>query len=308
MKTSSQRTIHFAISFGVAILGFGLLVCRSANAQQTELLQQLYKSGIQVPDAGNVPLPPPTLRKELSKEQTTAALKKLSGGAGWKRFSRNSAVAPIKIDLDYIKDDNGNRLGHQIHIAFVVHASMQTLRDKDLMKQMFGDPKRAKESRPDGGGAEVSAGRLKELGIDANEESKFYEVEFPLLDKVLAKGVLHVEQANSDDAFELVFHLDERFNEGAEPQNAWATIKKNEPDSKRRFTLTSRWKPYGGAGGYISVQPVPDIEGACLMEARIVMHEPSDWFNSSTLLRSKLPLLMQEGVRSFRRKLPKEAR
>jgi hypothetical protein len=35
----------------------------------------------------------------------------------------------------------------------------------------------------------------------------------------------------------------------------------------------------------------------------MLMHEPTQWFSGSNFIRSKLPLAIQEGARSFRRSL-----
>jgi hypothetical protein len=61
--------------------------------------------------------------------------------------------------------------------------------------------------------------------------------------------------------------------------------------------------PYEGAGGYMHVAKLSDPSGACLIETWMVLHEPTEWFRGSNLLRSKLPLMIQESVRKFRRHL-----
>ena len=43
--------------------------------------------------------------------------------------------------------------------------------------------------------------------------------------------------------------------------------------------------------------------GAVLVEYHLVFEEPQGWFGGSNLLRSKLPLVCQDGVRKFRRRM-----
>ena len=51
-----------------------------------------------------------------------------------------------------------------------------------------------------------------------------------------------------------------------------------------------------GAGGYLALQSLaevsPELTGACLVEGRLVLHEPQSWFGGSNFLRSKFPLLI----------------
>ena len=63
--------------------------------------------------------------------------------------------------------------------------------------------------------------------------------------------------------------------------------------------------PYAGLGGYIKVTGLHEPAGALLVECHAVFDEPQGWFDGKNLLRSKLPLVVQENVRTFRRKLAK---
>ena len=66
-------------------------------------------------------------------------------------------------------------------------------------------------------------------------------------------------------------------------------------------------RPYAGIGGYVAIAPLetvdPDLDDACLVQGCFVIHEPKDWFNGTNLIRSKLPLIIQNSVRDFRRKM-----
>ncbi len=44
-------------------------------------------------------------------------------------------------------------------------------------------------------------------------------------------------------------------------------------------------------------------EGALFFEMHVVIHEPEAWFGGPNLLRSKMPLVIQENVRNLRRRL-----
>ena len=54
--------------------------------------------------------------------------------------------------------------------------------------------------------------------------------------------------------------------------------------------------------------PLAEPAGAILVECHGVFEEPQGWFQGAPLLRSKLPMLVQEQVRGFRGKLVKFAK
>ncbi|QDT12409.1 hypothetical protein [Planctomycetes bacterium K23_9] len=267
---------------------------QDAGVQPASLLQEVVGPGVEIPGLGKTAVLPPMLAAELTPPERAAALKSVSRGGDWKRFSRKSVVAPLSIDLEYLKNSEGERMGHRVHLAFVVHASLETLKDQDLMKQMF-----AGESKPEDADTveseKITVDELSQRGIAPDDKTSFSVIQFPLLDKVTVKGVLQIQQTTKDDTIVLAVKVDPRFS----TRNAWAPIsEKGDPD----------WRPYQGAAGYLSVTRLSETDGtglsnACFIESRFIIYEPTDWFRGSNLLRSKIPLLLQESARKLRRKL-----
>jgi hypothetical protein len=64
--------------------------------------------------------------------------------------------------------------------------------------------------------------------------------------------------------------------------------------------------PYTGSGSYLKATKLQEPPGSIFVEYHIVFHEPTEWFNGATVLRSKLPILVQDEVRKFRRRLAEE--
>ncbi|MGB7345465.1 MAG: hypothetical protein WBD20_14720 [Pirellulaceae bacterium] len=284
----------------ISLLATGLLansMIVPAKADSPLLLEAITGEGIEIPLLGKAVIDKPSIKSSQTADQRAAVLKAIAGGAGWKRFSRNSVVAPVSIDLDYLKDDAGTRMGHRVHLAFVVHASLETLKDKDLMKQMFSNDEKSEDAEAVES-EKITDEDLSKLGINSDDTTSFASVEFPLLDKVLVRGVLQLQQQTEDDTIVLAIKADPRFGE----RNSWSPI------SDDGQTSPPDWRAYEGAGGYLSVTRLSETDGdglssACLIESRFVVYEPVDWFSGSNLLRSKLPLMLQESARSLRRKL-----
>jgi hypothetical protein len=123
-----------------------------------------------------------------------------------------------------------------------------------------------------------------------------------LLNRVIVRAVIRNQRWVTDDAVTVVWQIDPRFTGEPSHRNTWAPIERDDLGKKHE----GEKHPYRGAGGYISIRQLPELDDACLVEARMVLHEPEDWFSGSNVLRSKLPIMMQESARSFRRKLMKQ--
>ncbi|NNE00970.1 MAG: hypothetical protein HKN47_26945 [Pirellulaceae bacterium] len=264
----------------------------ATQAQSPSLMDQLTQRGVTIPEKHVVLVPPPTLADHLTAEQRRQKLSALAGGATWKQFSRDSVVAPVAIDLDYIKDDDGARIGHSIHVAFVVHTPIETFADEDLMEQIFGDRDKSDENKT-AESQKLSDDQLGALGIEPVESTSFTRTRFTLLKKVLVNGVLQTETAATNDTKSVAVYLDPRFSD----DNWWMRV------SNDQAAPASKKNRYVGAGGYVVIARLTELDGASLVEARFILHEPQSWFSGSNLLRSKLPLMIQESARKFRRKL-----
>lgn len=261
------------------------------------LYQQLIGPGIEFAPGVQYALPAASLISNESDEIQVANLERLAGNDGWTKFSRDSVVAPVAIDVAYLKDASGMRLGHQVHSAFVVHAKLDALRDKDLLQQIFG---RSGDNDSSGTHFEaLEASRLESHGILLdNDQVAYSRAEITLLDKIRVRGVIRTEKQSDQQGLTLAWQLEPAFDSDAELRATWSKIEKsNESES------TNEPQPYRGWGGYLRVAEVRASPGLVLVESHMLMHEPSGWFSGSNFIRSKLPIAIQEGARNFRRKL-----
>jgi len=58
----------------------------------------------------------------------------------------------------------------------------------------------------------------------------------------------------------------------------------------------------------MKVTKLAEPAGALFVEQHLIFAEPVDWFDGANLLRSKLPLVVQDRVRSIRRQWAKGSR
>lgn len=292
------------LSIGVVLaLISGICQVQAQTESPTDdLLEVLTAEGVELTDGLAVTIPKPMIYDGQGPAERQQALEELAGKVGWQRFSRNSVVAPVMIDIKYIKNDRGAKVGHRIHHAFVAYADLDTLRDEEMMERIFGRP----GDSDDAGGVatqEVPGSVLARMGLDSSEGSpdSFAYVTLPLLNKVTVRGVIRMQRREGPKWFELAWQLEPRFARSGEFANTWTKIERNAVGKP----IESAPVPYSGCAGFVSVHQIDDASHQLLIETRMVLYEPEEWFGGSNFLRSKLPISMQENARSFRRKLSK---
>jgi len=270
------------------------------------LWDQLTTVGIMFPEDQAVVLAPPVLDPSLSSAEQPDVLQQIAGGIGWERFSRESHVAPIDIKLESIRDDAGERIGHLVYVAFVAHVDLDRLRDREQLEAVFGTS--AKEAskqttvqeREQYRAQEVSLEELASRGItEGSADARYLSIRLPLLDRIMVEGWLRVEHTDDEHHVTISWLLDPRFNSLAESQpiHRWWS-RENVRDKP---STSDEGQAYQGVGGYLQATRLDHPAGATFIEIRLAMHEPTEWFRGSNLLRSKLPLMIQESVRKFRR-------
>jgi hypothetical protein len=244
-----------------------------------------------------ITLDAPTLNGRRGGDQQVERIESILGGLRFRQFARKSIVAPVRIDLDYIRDSQEQRVGHQVHVAFIVHTRFETFTSDRFSQSLLNadstaeaadsdaDRKADQYSRP------VSKDELRRAGIEpVDDDTEYRRVNLELLDEIRLTGVLRFSRSRSGHQQRIDVALDDRF------QNRWQSLEDADKSGD-----------YRGFASWITATKLAEIETlpgeAVLIEARFAMHEPADWFAGSNFLRSKLPLVLQESARRLRREL-----
>ena len=61
--------------------------------------------------------------------------------------------------------------------------------------------------------------------------------------------------------------------------------------------------PFARAGGYAKITRLKQPADAVFIECHLAYEEDYGWFDGATLVKQKVPLMVQEKVKTFRRKL-----
>ncbi|MGH7136826.1 MAG: hypothetical protein ACREHD_13890, partial [Pirellulales bacterium] len=149
---------------------------------------------------------------------------------------------------------------------------------------------------------ELNERKLKLRKTDQEEESYFH-ISSPLLDKVLVEGIGHGVTTRGAYSTLAASLLDPRFIDDPKYPNRWRPLARGASGRKEAGDA----QPYSGFGGYCQVVELKEPRGALFVECHMAINEPHGWFNGTNLLRSKLPVLMQDNVRTLRRKLARPA-
>ncbi|WP_182866911.1 hypothetical protein [Stieleria mannarensis] len=244
---------------------------------------------VQIADQ-SITLPAPTLAEDLDADAQQRRITPLLRGLSFKQFARDSVVAPVRIYLRYITSDAGDRVGHDVHMIFIIHESLQTFSDQNIANRLGGE---AAEDSTEATAADVPAETLQRLGIDdAGPDIRYRQVDFELLDKIRLTGLLRIAQQSSETQNRIDVSLVEAFD------NRWQFT--DGPDTNS----SAGGGDYSGFQGWLTATSL-DAMDAVFIEARFVMHEPPQWFAGSNYVRSKLPLVLQEAARDLRRRLKK---
>lgn len=302
-------------SSAIAVLSFFILSIASVQAAEnveTELpplYSAIIQPGIEIVSGLPQPIKPPLLIAATSASERQDLLQRLAGRQGWEKFSRNSVAAPVHIEVNYIQNAAGKRVGHSLYSAFIVYAPLASIQDKQLMESLFGASREDQEQI----GFEPEAlpdSLLQLVGIEPVDDQleRYSTLHLPLMNRVTLRGTARIE-TYSNQRYSLVsWQLDPRFTFQDGNNVPEALLKfanhsvKVQRDELGRAT-ESPAVPYSGCGGYLCVQETGLAEKQLLIESRLVLHEPDDWFSGSNFLRSKFPAVLQESAQSFRRKL-----
>lgn len=259
-------------------------------------LADLVTSGVAVAPDTLAPLPTGGLRFDAL--QTQADLAGLAGAADWDRFTADSINAPVTVTIEPFPA-TGTRLAHRVHAAFTLRAPLERLKADETLRRSLG-------AEADGKDASVrllTAEELAAAGIppDPGGHERLVAIDLPLLNRVRIRGVVRTVATEHPDGVEVAWWFDERLRDHPRWRPTWTRTEQNELGAR----VEGEPQPYGGCGGIVTARRLATDGGLDLLvlESRMVLAEPEAWFQGGNLVRSKIPLTTQEGVRSLRRRL-----
>lgn len=286
--------------YSTLLLAASVAVSATA-AEENTVFDNLVAKGIAVGDSF-VKLPEPSMSPEAdAKEQTEVVRQVSSKKYKYDEFIRKSPVAPFMLEISTVGESGGDRV-QKVDLWFVAYGKLESVTDEELLGQIAGSGSRSEKGESESlTDDELRKRDLKVESTDDRRES-YYRTDAPLLDKVQISGIGHGVTTRGSKSILAASVLDPRFTDDAKYSNRWRPIVR-EPSGKTK--LGDSHHAYAGFGGYCQVVELQEPKGALFFEIHIAINEPHAWFNGENLLRSKLPILMNDNVRTLRRKLAK---
>lgn len=288
------------IVLALVFLSFPLVGLAAGAGSDNRVFSQLVDDGIDV-DGRPVKLPEPTLSPAADEKAQADVVRQVAGKRHrYEDFVRRSPVAPISLEVKTVGESSDPERAQKVDVWFVAYGKLSDLTSEDLFQQLIagGDQKSQRgESHP------LSDEELRErkLSIDSSDEREesYFRMQAELLDKVEISGISHGTVTHGRHHVLAASLLDPKFRDDPDHPNRWRPILRAASGKAE----VGKPHPYAGLGGYCHAVELSEPAGALFIECHLLINEPHAWFNGANLLSSKIPILMQDNVRTLRRKL-----
>jgi hypothetical protein len=261
------------------------------------LFKQLLDEGAKLGES-TVRLPAPTWPDGLSAEEAQQRFAEIADdNHPLEALLRQSVVAPFVLR---IKDepDAGKVRPRRVDLWFVAYGDFARLGEDGFLTHEVEAANASDGARASTKGGILTDDELKDRGITPDADERFLAANFTLFDRVSVSGTMRAVLTQSADSIVLAAITDPRFAKDATFSNSWRTIQR---DPAGQLT-TGAAQPYSGGAWYCKATRLAKPARAVAVEYHLIFDEPVAWFNGANLLRSKLPLVVQDGVRKFRRR------
>jgi hypothetical protein len=263
-----------------------------SHDEQNPLYRSLLTSGLLVGPDRRAKFPAPTLPDGLDAAAQKAALTTLLGpDYSLAEFTRKSVVAPHLLKLRDVTPSDPQAPARGVDVWFVVHGEMGRLEDEKFLERIAG------HGRDGGKVAALTTDDLARRKIPAPGKQEGYGVvEFDFLDKVRVRATGRAVWSRTAESVVVAAEIDPRFAADAEFPNQWQPLSK-----EGGVVKAGPPQPWGGAALYLKITRLAEPQGALFCEQHVIFTEPTGWFDGANLLRSKLPPVVQNNVRSVRK-------
>jgi hypothetical protein len=291
------------MTFAIANLLLAALLSADAPAAEVPAFTELHEKGIQMSDGSRVKLPRPILADGLDAEGQRAALAKVADARSPvdRLLAKDSAPVVVKVRNVKTSDGEGPTV-RAIDTWFVAHGDWDTLVSKDFLESAMKTKDEGKSqvvSKSGVLGNEEMAKRKLTVTVKDGLEEQFSYSTFSLFDRVeISSTRFGVVQTGKDSVLEVAC-VDPRFDNDPEYPNQWRSLIRNEEAEIKPGPP----HPFGHEGSYSKITRLKEPADAVFIESHLVYEEPYGWFDGVNLVKQKAPLMVQEKVRTFRRKL-----
>ncbi|AWM36448.1 hypothetical protein GobsT_57480 [Gemmata obscuriglobus] len=269
-----------------------------AHDGQNPLFKRLTETGLDIGGGATAKFPAPTMADGLSGAKQKEIIKGLIGNDySYDEFARDSLVAPQLLRIRDVKPGDPKAPARGVDVWFIAYGDFKRLQDDKFLDRLMN----AGKSSGGGKGGPLKPEDLAKRKIEVKKGDEKREgygtFEFDFLEKVRLTGTGHAVWSRNADSMVAAAEIDPRFAGDKEFPNQWRALGGDKPGPAN---------PWGGAAMYLKITKLAEPAGAVFVEQHVIFAEPTGWFDGANLLRSKLPIAMQQNVRNMRQEFRKK--
>ena len=267
------------------------------------IFKELVERGITLANGKPVKLPRPIMGDNLDAAAQRAAIEKVSDARHpAEDLLGNSRYAPVMVKIGTVRRPKAEGpAGRSVDLWFVAHGDWDILTSQKFLESAMktGDGDNGVVSKSGALSDQEMAHRdLKAADRDGYEERFVYST-FSLFDQVQLSTTRRAVLVRGKDSILVAGKIDRRFDNDPDYPNQWRPLVR---DSQANIQ-PGKPHPFDRAGGYAKLTRLASPEGAVFIECHLVYEEDYGWFDGVNRVKQKAPAMIQEKVRSFRRKL-----
>jgi len=273
------------------------------SAAENPVFKQLLAQGVKMSDGTAVKLRPPIMPDGLDVAGQLAAMTKVADARNpVKEVVRKDYYAPVVTKVRNVKPPEGEGPAvRTIDVWFVAHGDWNTLVSKDFLESTTAAENG--KSRVVTKSGFLTEKEMKKRNLSATtpsgHEQRFLYTTFSLFERVQISATRFSTLTKGKDFVLAAGKIDPRFDKDSEYPNEWRPLLRD----VRAEIKPGPAHPFSHAGGYAKITRLKEPADAVFVEFHLVYEEPYGWFDGITLVKQKIPMMVQEKVRTFRRKL-----
>src|SRR5262245_31644724 len=268
------------------------------HEDENPLFKGLLDPGLDAGGKEKVKFPAPSMPDGLDAAKQTAIIKGLIGtDYSYEEFSRKSVVAPQLLKIRDIDGGNAKVTIRGVDVWFVAHGDFKLLEDDKCLDRRTGANKGT-----GGKGGPLDADALAKRNIKVGDPKRegYGHVEFDFLGKVRLNVTGHAMWSRNGESVVAAAEVDPRFAADKDFPNQWRALTAD--GGQVKAGPANAWN---GAAMYLKITKLHEPAGAVFIEQHVIYAEPTGWFDGTNLLRSKLPIAVQDNVRTMRKEFAK---
>jgi hypothetical protein len=281
-----------------------LLALAAGPADENPVLRELIEKGVAMSDGAAVKLRAPILADGLDAAAQRAAIDKVADArSSAEELVRKSFYAPVVVKVRTVTSSKGEgSTVRAVDLWFVVHGDWNTLTSQQFLESVV-KPKDEGRSRVVSKSGMLTekelAARKLTAAIRKGYEERFVYSTISLFERAEISSTRFAVVTTGKDSVVAAGKIDPRFAKDPDYPNQWRPLLRDEQAEIKPGPA----QPWAHAGGYAKITRLKEPADAVLIECHLVYEEPYGWFDGANLVKQKAPLMVQEKVRTLRRKL-----